>query len=228
MKTLSVKGDIISNDNGWVYDYLGIDYASPKLIEAGLSEANGDDVTVEINSGGGDVAAGSEIYTMLRKYSGNVTVQVVGLAASAASLIAMAGDTVEMSPAATMMIHRASTVVMGNRNDFKAAQDMLEAVDETIANAYVEKTGMSHDEALALMDSTYWITPQDAISKGFADKFMFEKDDDIPIAASLKTVGSTNKLKNLIKKSIAEDDSKQLAFLNAKMSYLKLGGKQYV
>ncbi|WP_261809547.1 head maturation protease, ClpP-related [Levilactobacillus humaensis] len=228
MKALKVNGDIVTDNEAWIYDYLGIDYASPELIRNGLGDANGDPVTVEINSGGGVVTAGTEIYTMLRKYSGKVTTQVVGMAASAASLIAMAGDVVEMSPAATMMIHKASTVAAGNINDLENAQNMLAAIDDSLANAYAEKTGMDHDEILGLMDSTYWITPQEAIGKGFADRMMFEDSKEpLPAVASFGGIRNIEKLKQHLKKSIALDKSEQLAFLNAQFNYLKLGGNTH-
>lgn len=98
MKKVSVKGAIISNDDQWIYDWFEIEATSPKSIGNAIQEANGDEVEVEINSGGGDVFAGSEIYTALKAYSGNVTTKIVGLAASAASVIAMAGNKVLMSP----------------------------------------------------------------------------------------------------------------------------------
>lgn len=229
MKTLKVNGNIIPNSDAWIYDWLGVDYASPEMIQTGLDDANGEPVAVEINSGGGDVSAGSAIYAMLRKYPGQVTTQVVGMAASAASLIAMAGDTVEISPAATMMIHKVSTVAQGNIHDIEDARHMLTAIDDSLANAYADKTGMSHDEILDLMDSTYWITPADAVEKGFADKLMFEDaKEPLPAVASLSSLRNTDKLRTLLKKTIAQDESEeQLSFLQAKINYLKIGGTNH-
>lgn len=229
MKTLKVSGEVISDDDSWIYDFLGIDYVNPKMIQTGLDDANGEPVQVEINSGGGNVWSGSEIYTMLRKYPGAVTTQVAGLAASAASLIAMAGDVVEISPAGMLMIHKAATVANGNSNDLEDAQKMLDSVDSTLANAYTQKTGIPHDEVLALMDSTYWISPDDAIEKGFADKVMFDDSKEpLPAVASFGGIRNIEKLRNLLKGSTVDDNSKQLAFSNAEFEYLQLGGKQYV
>lgn len=169
-----IKGDIVTNDYGWLYDLFGDDYASPKSVSDLINKANGDDLSVEINSGGGIVDAGSEIYTMLRAYKGPVNVNVVGVAYSAASLIAMAGDVVAMSPAGMMMIHNVSGGQMGDYHDMENAADLLKKSNTAIANAYMAKTGLSQAEILDLMDSTYWLDPQTAIEKGFADKMMFD------------------------------------------------------
>lgn len=229
-KKVMIKGAIVPNAWGEMYDYFGMDYASPRSVSAILNEANAEDVTVEINSGGGVVESGSEIYTMLRSYTGKVTVQVVGIAASSASLIAMAGDVVEMSPASNMMVHRSSSGAYGNIHDMETAVQSAKATDEAIANAYAFKTGISKEEALALMDSTYWITPQDAIDKGFADKMMFEDEQPILATASLydfspEKFEELNKLMKQNKESIPiEDNSQELAFLSSKLNLLKLGG----
>ncbi|WP_266146386.1 head maturation protease, ClpP-related, partial [Escherichia coli] len=157
-----------------LYDLFGDDYASPKSVSDLINKANGDDLSVEINSGGGIVDAGSEIYTMLRAYNGPVNVNVVGVAYSAASLIAMAGDVVAVSPAGMMMIHNVSSGQMGDYHDMQNAADSLKKSNIAIANAYMAKTGLSQTEILDLMDSTYWLDPQTAIEKGFADKMMFD------------------------------------------------------
>lgn len=230
MTKVMIKGVIVPNTWGEIYEYWGEDYASPKSVALALNSSNGGDVTVEINSGGGVVTAGSEIYTALRNYSGKVTVQIVGNAASAASLIAMAGDVVEMSPAATMMIHRASSGAQGNVHDMEEAVQMLNATDQVIANAYVEKTGMSSEDVIALMDSTYWITPQDAIDKGFADKMMFE-DTQLELATASLYDFSPERLELLTQKMQQNKESvpvnnndSELTFLNTQFNLLKLGG----
>lgn len=168
MTKINVKGAVISNDNADVYGWLGYDYVSPSQVEDALNNAD-DQVDVNINSGGGSVFAASEIYTMLKAYSGKVVVNIQGLAASAASVIAMAGDEVNMSPTSQMMIHKASTISVGNSDDFAHDSKMLDTTDQSIVNAYEAKTGMDRDDILQMMSNETWMTAQDAVDKGFAD-----------------------------------------------------------
>lgn len=165
---INVKGAIVSNDDAEIYDWLGYDNVSPNQVEEALNNSDGD-VEVNIASGGGSVFAASEIYTMLKAYSGKVVVNIQGLAASAASVIAMAGDEINMSPTSQMMIHKASTVSMGNADDFAHDSKMLDVTDQSIVNAYEEKTGLNRDDILQLMANETWMTAQDAVDKGFAD-----------------------------------------------------------
>jgi len=173
MKKVSVKGAIISSGDQWIYDWFGIDATSPKSVNDSIVEANGDDLEVEINSGGGDVFAGSEIYTALKSYNGNVTTKIVGLAASAASVIAMAGKNILMSPTGQMMIHNVSTRSSGDYRDMQHAADVLKNANTTIANAYRLKTGMSEADLLAMMNQETWLTPQQALENKFIDEIMF-------------------------------------------------------
>lgn len=168
MTKIPIKGAVVSNDDADIYDWLGYDYASPHQVESVLNDADGD-VEVDIASGGGSVFAASEIYTMLKAYAGKVVVNIQGLAASAASVIAMAGDEVNMSPTSQMMIHKASTISMGNADDLDHDSKMLDVTDQSIVNAYEAKTGMSRDDILQLMANETWMTAQDAVDKGFAD-----------------------------------------------------------
>lgn len=168
MTKINVKGAVVSNDDADIYDWLGYDYVSPNQVESALNDAD-DDIVVNVASGGGSVFAASEIYTMLKAYSGKVVVNIQGLAASAASVIAMAGDEVNMSPTSQMMIHKASTISMGNADDLNHDSKMLDVTDQSIVNAYEAKTGMSRDDILKMMSNETWMTAQDAVDKGFAD-----------------------------------------------------------
>lgn len=168
MTKINVKGAIVSNDDADIYDWLGYDCVSPNMVENVLNNSDGD-VEVDIASGGGSVFAASEIYTMLKAYSGKVVVNIQGLAASAASVIAMAGDEINMSPTSQMMIHKASTISMGNSDDFAHDSKMLDVTDQSIVNAYEAKTGMDRSDILQLMANETWMTAQDAVDKGFAD-----------------------------------------------------------
>lgn len=177
-----IKGPIISNDDQWIYDWLDMEATSPKSVSAQIEKANGDDLEVEINSGGGSVFDGSEIYTSLKDYPGNVTVKIVGIAASAASVIAMAGKKVLMSPTSQMMIHNASIWAAGDYRDMDHMSNVLKNVNQTVANAYKLKTGKTDEELLSLMDAETWFTPQQALENKFIDEIMF--NNEMKFAAS--------------------------------------------
>lgn len=172
---IAVKGVIVPNEYKDVYDWLGWDAVSPKDVNDALEKANGQPVDVEINSRGGEISSGSEIYTALRNYKGDVNIQIVGYAASAASVIAMAG-TSEMSPTALMMVHKVSSSAEGNHHAMDTESAALQTADKAMAAAYVSKSGMSEADALDMMDKTTWIDAKAAVEKGLVDKVMFEGD----------------------------------------------------
>lgn len=178
-KTINIKGAIISDDESWAYDWFGMPYSSPSSVANVINDADSDDgdgnddLIVNIASNGGDVFAASEIYTALRANPNNVVVNIQGLAASAASVIAMAGDTVNISPTAQIMIHQASVGVQGNATDMTHTADFLSSIDQSIANAYEQKTGMQPSDLLNMMAQETWLTAQMAVDKGFADNIMF-------------------------------------------------------
>ena len=169
-RTLFLNGEI--SDETWFGDEV-----TPKLFQRELSAAQGD-ITVWINSPGGDVFAAAQIYNMLMDYKGNVTVKIDGLAASAASVIAMAGTRVLMSPVAMMMIHNPMTVAIGDSEEMKKAVTMLDEVKESIMNAYEIKTGLSRSKISHLMDAESWFNAKKAVELGFADKILFDKDEE--------------------------------------------------
>ncbi|MBM7698678.1 head maturation protease, ClpP-related [Kurthia huakuii] len=171
---LEVMGAIISNDDKWIYDWLDMDSTSPKDIVNSLPSTN-EDLDVIINSGGGDVYAGSEIYTALKEYPGKVNIKIVGIAASAASVIAMAGH-VTISPTAQIMIHNVSSFVAGDNRAMQHEADVLKGFNESIASAYVDKTNQPLDDILELMNKETWLTAQQAVELGFADEVMFSEN----------------------------------------------------
>ncbi|PEY77843.1 head maturation protease, ClpP-related, partial [Bacillus cereus] len=183
---IDVKGPIISNDEAWIYDWFEMDAASPGKISKALEDANGDDLVVSINSPGGYVHEGSEIYTALKNYPGHVEVQIVGLAASAASVIAMAADKVRISPTAQIMIHNASKWNGGDHRDMSKAAEMLKTTDRAIVNAYVIKSGKSEKELLNMMAEETWMGPQQALENNFVDEIMF-MDNQVKMIASAST-----------------------------------------
>lgn len=149
------------------------DEVTPKAFREEL-EADSGDITVWINGPGGNVFAAAEIYTMLRDYQGAVTVKIDAIAASAASVIAMAGNKVLMSPVAMLMIHDPSTIAMGNARDMEKAISTLNEVKESIINAYAFKTGLTHSRIAKLMENETWMNAKKVVELGFADEILFE------------------------------------------------------
>lgn len=153
------------------------DEISPKQFKSELNASDGD-IIVWLNSPGGDVFAASQIYNMLKEYKGKVTVKIDGIAASAASVIAMAGNEILMSPVAMMMIHNPSTVIFGETSDLQSGIDMLSEVKESIINAYEQKTGLSRSKISKMMDAETWFSAKKAVELGFADKVLYEDNEE--------------------------------------------------
>ncbi len=170
-RTLYLDGAIA--EESWFGDEI-----TPKRFKDELMSGGGD-ITVWINSPGGDVFAASQIYNMLMDYKGKVTVKIDGIVASAASVIAMAGGEVLMSPVSMMMIHNPMTIAFGDTEEMGRAISMLDEVKESIINAYELKTGLARSRLAKLMDEESWFNAKKAIELGFADKIMFtpEKAD---------------------------------------------------
>lgn len=177
-KRIKMKGPLISNNEYEAYEFFGLEAVSAKSITDQFPEDINEDITLEVNSNGGLVTVGSEIYTALKSYSGNVTVEVTGMAASAASVAIMGADKVLISPTAQIMIHKALYgYVSGNSDDLEKAVNALKSSDQSIINAYVSKTGLSEDEIFEMMKNETFMSANEAIEKGFADELMtFEKD----------------------------------------------------
>ena len=148
------------------------DDITPRKFKAELTAATGD-IAVWLNSPGGDVFAASQIYTMLKEYEGKVTVKIDGIAASAASVIAMAGDEIVMSPVAMMMIHNPATVIFGEAADLQSGIKMLSEVKESIINAYEQRTGLPRGKISNMMDAETWFSAQKAVELGFADQILY-------------------------------------------------------
>lgn len=177
-KRIKMKGPLISNNEYEAYEFFGLEAVSAKSIMDQFPEDINEDIVLEVNSNGGLVTVGSEIYTALKNYKGHVTVEVTGMAASAASVAIMGADTVKISPTAQIMIHKALlTRATGNSDDLEKAVNALKSSDQSIINAYVSKTGLSEDEIFEMMKNETFMSANEAIEKGFADKLMtFEKD----------------------------------------------------
>ena len=175
-RTLTIDG-VIAEDS-WFDDDV-----TPKLFREQLNAGTGD-IVLWVNSPGGDCVAASQIYTMLMEYKGRVTVKSDGIAASAASVIAMAGTEVLMAPTSLLMIHNPLTVAIGDTEEMQKAIAMLDEVKESIINAYELKTGMSRAKLAHLMDAETWMNAQKAIELGFADGMLSRNTalpEDIPL-----------------------------------------------
>ena len=203
---IKISGMITNNDDAPIYrDWLGMDVVAPNDISDALEDVPaGEEVDVDINSFGGEVEPAAQIYTMLRNLNNNVVVNIESSAYSAATIIAMAGDTVRISPSAQMMIHKASSGAIGNAEDLQKGLDMLNATDRTIANVYATKTGKPPEEFLNLMAKETWLSPNDAVDLGLADEIMEFNAE--PITNSAKPMIAYNNVQKI--KGLVEENKK--------------------
>ncbi|WP_091761506.1 head maturation protease, ClpP-related [Marinilactibacillus psychrotolerans] len=171
---IKINGPIISNDDKWIYDLFEIEATSPNDVVDKL--VDGEEVEISINSYGGLVDAGNEIYTALMGHNGPVNIDVV-MAGSAASIIAMAGKPTRISPVGQIMIHNVSMMSAGDYHDMDKASEILQKANNSLSNAYVIKTGLSKEVVLAKMDEETWLTANEAKELGFVDEIMFENQE---------------------------------------------------
>ena len=171
-RTLYLEGVIA--EESWFADDI-----TPAMFKEELFSGNGP-ITIHLNSPGGDCIAASQIYTMLMDYPGGVTIQIDGMAASAASVIAMAGTRVTMSPTSLMMIHNPFTMAMGDTEEMRKAIQLLDEVKESIINAYQIKTGLSRARISHLMDGETWMNALKAKELGFCDEVLYTGAEDLP------------------------------------------------
>lgn len=174
MPDIHVKGQVVRDSDKWIYDWYGMSAICPKDVQKVISNANGQPINIRINSGGGDVFAGCEIYNALREYRGDVNTIIEGLAGSIASVIAMAGKC-KMSTLAEIMIHNVSTDASGDYRDMEHTAEVLKKTNKLIANSYMIKTGMSEKEVFAMMDKETWLTADEAKEMGFVDEILHQE-----------------------------------------------------
>lgn len=219
---LNIYGDIVPNDDAWIYDYLEMECSCPARVTAALEEASGQPIDVYINSGGGDIFAGSAIYSAIRSYTGKVTLHVTGLAASAASVIACAGRCL-MSPTAMMMVHNVSGSFAGDCHDMDKAAEVLRKANASIAAAYVAKTGMTEDQALALMDKETWLTAAQAVTHKLADAVEEPAAQPTKMAASMG-MALSDETKQRIRDTVKSPAERKA---QAEIDILRLRGAQH-
>ena len=227
---ISIRGPIVSSNQHRFYQFYGMEATSPKSVADALAKGNGERAEVEINSGGGEIFAASEIYTALRNYAGGVHIRIVGLAASAASIIAMAGES-EMTPTGMMMIHDVQTEASGDYRPMEHTAGTLRDANHAISSAYVAKTGRPEAEIAAMMDAETWITAERAVELGFVDRVMQPDTGQKPMAADfysgMLSEDALRRAENFLKGQAAEPDffMPERAQAEAKLKFLKLKGE---
>ena len=201
-RTLYLEGVIA--EESWFSDDI-----TPAMFKEELFSGNGP-ITLHINSPGGDCIAASQIYTMLMDYPGDVTVQIDGMAASAASVIAMAGTRVCMSPTSMMMIHNPFTMAMGDTEEMRKAIQLLDEVKESIINAYEIRTGLSRAKISHMMDATTWMNANKAIELGFVDDILTDEklNTDMPAFAFSDSAVERTLINKLTAKAMPVDPEK--------------------
>lgn len=227
---ISIRGPIVSSNQHRLYQFYGMEATSPRSVADALAKGNGERAEVEINSGGGEVFAASEIYTALRNYAGGVIVRIVGLAASAASIIAMAGES-EMTPTGMMMIHNVQSSADGDYRQMEHTAGVLRDANHAIISAYVAKTGRPEAEIAAMMDAETWITAERAVELGLVDRVMQPDTGQKPLAADfysgMLSEDALKRAENFLKDQAAEPDffMPERAQAEAKLKFLKLKGE---
>lgn len=179
-KRISVKGSIVDKGSAWLYDWLGMDYVTAEGFKSQLADAAGGAVVVEVNSPGGVVSQGAEIYEAIREYEGDIEIHVVGMAASCASFIACAAKST-ISPMGYLFLHNCMSSCSGNQHDMRQTMESLASIDENIMGAYKAKTGMSEDEIYELMEQNTTISAKRAVELGFIDEI--SGDDAVAFTA---------------------------------------------
>ena len=197
-RTLFLNGTIA--EESWFDDDV-----TPQLFKDELMSGSGN-ITVWINSPGGDCVAAAQIYNMLMDYKGDVTVKIDGIAASAASVIAMAGTKVLVSPVSMLMIHNPMTAAFGNSEEMQKAIEMLSSVKDSIINAYEIKTGLSRAKLSHLMDAETWMDANKAVELGFADELMQRslESEEVPTQAVSMLYSKANVVNSLMEKIAAK------------------------
>ncbi|EOS49323.1 hypothetical protein C809_01919 [Lachnospiraceae bacterium MD335] len=230
---INIRGVMIPNSYKWYYDFFGEDSTCPKDVQSILDAVRqGDEVEVYINSPGGVIDVGSEIYTLLKAQKDNIKIYITGEACSAASIAAMAGYC-EMSPTALMMVHCVSSGVNGNHKAMEHMGEVLRTADKALCTAYMDKAGMSEADALEMMERETWLTAQQAKEKGLIDKIMFDEQEADTVqmvnglSFRLPTQEQMEKVKNLLNDIPSESsDRKEMLMTQTKFNYLKMRGEQ--
>ncbi len=223
--TINIRGVMIPNDYKFYYDYFGNESTCPKDVQRVIDAyQEGDEIEVFINSPGGVITTGSEIYTLLKKYAEHIKIYITGEACSAASIVAMAAYC-EMAPTALMMVHCVSSKIAGNHSDMTHMAEVLEIADRALCTAYTSKSGMTEADALAMMNHETWLTAKQAKERGLVDGIMFEdqEEEQSPLVAgpmfALPSQDQMEKVKGMLK------GCSRNSLLQTKLNFLKKKGE---
>jgi len=192
LKKLNVEGYIVPNEDKWIYEMFGVSSISPNDLRNFLADANGEEIELRIDCFGGSVWTASDMYSDLRDYEGKSTANIIGLSASASTVMMLGCNKVIASPTAQFMMHNAQRSASGDYRDMEQAAIMLKSVNETIINAYEIKTGMKRKELAAIMNKETWMTAQEAKKYGFIDEINLKEGEilsDIQISAIMEMTG---------------------------------------
>lgn len=224
MEPFLLNGIIVPVSEKWIYDFFGYEAVCPNDLRQYLNANKGKDVSIEINSPGGYVSEGCEMYSMLIQHEGKVKVTVGSMAASAASLILAAANHVVISPVGRIMIHNASSVVEGDYRDMLKASDNLQQINEFFADAYSIKTGLDKAELLKMMNAETFFNASRALELHFADEILTKKP-----AAAVAAIGSgiippkcIEKMRELLKDRANQQNRAAVAIEQENFNYLNL------
>jgi len=217
---LRIDGEIIDDDDAWLYEWFGISHTAANAFRAELKKLSGKPLTVWIDSYGGSVFAAAGMYNALMEHKGGVTVKIDGKAMSAATIVAMAGEKIYMSPAAVMMVHNPLCEVYGYASDLRKVADVLDEIKESIMNAYEIKTGRTRDDLANMMDAETYMSAGTAIKEGFADEMLYSDAKPINMLYDRKKIANsdTNAMKRMVALYKPPEAPDNTAVLKAKLA----------
>lgn len=213
---IEIRGDIVCNDDKWVYDWLDLDSTCPKDLQSAIDRANGEPLDVWINSGGGDLFSGIEMYEALRSHPGEVRIHIIQ-AGSAATLPACAGRS-EISPAGMMMVHNVASGAWGDCHVMDRTGETLRKANRAVSAAYAAKTGKPEAELLKLMDRETWFTADEAVELGLVDAV------SQPVRLTASSGGLPLEAIDRIKATVKNPFQKSAAHARAQLEFLNMKG----
>lgn len=229
MKTHRLSGTVVSSEDAVFFEAMGVDYISASLVDKYLKDAEGEDITFNLNSGGGSVTAGSEIYTMLREYSGKVIINITGLSASIASIFMMGADEINMSHQATIMIHKPSVMISGSVDSDETGRvaNMLKSTEKALVKVYTKRTNLSEEKITEMMFNETWLTSDEALELGFVDNVFEDSSYSKDTEALVAMVQTSNKQIQLLEElNNMKENTMDKTFLDRVKSIINGGVEQ--
>ncbi|MRJ04796.1 Clp protease ClpP [Enterococcus faecium] len=218
MKKIQLKGDVVSDNVGKLFDWFDLDSIYPGNVKRALEDAGSEDVEITLTTNGGSVFAGQEIYDIIKNHEGKTTVKLSGLVASIGTLITCAFDEVLVSPVATFMIHNPTLAdVSGEKKDMEKAAQLLTTVENSLLDAYVAKTGLDKEGLADLMAKETFMTAQEVIDYGFADGMVEDSESELLLVAGFESLANSSFIKKL--QNMKDKEERDLA--EAKLRFLR-------